>query len=205
MITVVSGLPRSGTSMMMQMLRAGGMPILADPEVNEYGQKNSNIHNPKGYWEWKPILEIYRFNEAGEYRSVLHREPTLIDAAEGKAVKVISAFGPPALLSLPLDRAYQIIFMERKFDEVFASLMSFMNYTYSNVDTAPLKREFQQQLSDMNDWLTRSGVRVLRVHYNRVLKEPVTVAEEIAEFLGAPLDIEAMVGQVDESLYRNRA
>ena len=97
-ITIVSGLPRSGTSLMMQMLAAGGMPLLTDLE------RKPDIDNPRGYCEWEPI-------------KLLPKEPNRIDEAEGKAVKVISQL----LLSLPSGRNYKVIFMERPLPEVLAS------------------------------------------------------------------------------------
>src|ERR1041385_5321225 len=98
MITIVSGLPRSGTSLMMQMLVAGGMTALSD------GERQADIDNPKGYLEWERIKQ-------------LPKDPTLIGEAEGKVVKVISQL----LLSLPLTHAYRIIFMQRPLAEVLKS------------------------------------------------------------------------------------
>src|ERR1700758_4513342 len=98
MIAIVSGLPRSGTSLMMQMLAAGGMPILCD------GERSADVDNPRGYLEWERIKQ-------------LPKNPSLIAEAEGKAVKVISQL----LLSLPPEYEYRIIFMQRPLPEVMAS------------------------------------------------------------------------------------
>ena len=98
MITIVSGLPRSGTSLMMQMLAAGGMTLLTDLE------RKPDVDNPRGYCEWEPI-------------KLLPKQPNRIDEAEGKVVKVISQL----LLSLPPGRNYKVIFMERPLPEVLAS------------------------------------------------------------------------------------
>src|SRR5262245_31100793 len=87
LITIVSGLPRSGTSLMMQMLAAGGMPVLSD------GERQADIDNPRGYLEWERIKQ-------------LPKDLTVIDGAEGKAVKVISQL----LLSLPPTHEYRVIF-----------------------------------------------------------------------------------------------
>src|SRR6266567_4048665 len=72
MIVVVSGLPRSGTSLMMQMLRAGGMPLLTDD------LRPADVDNPNGYWEYEPVKRLQQDN-------------SWISKAEGKAVKVVSA------------------------------------------------------------------------------------------------------------------
>jgi hypothetical protein len=98
MITIVSGLPRSGTSLMMQMLVAGGMTPLSD------GERVADIDNPRGYLEWERI-------------KTLPNDPGCIAEAEGKVVKVISRL----LLSLPAGRDYRVIFMQRPLPEVLAS------------------------------------------------------------------------------------
>jgi hypothetical protein len=98
MITIVSGVPRSGTSLMMQMLAAGGLVPLTD------GQRAADGSNPRGYFEW-------------ERARSLPREPDTISQAEGKVVKVISALLP----SLPGTYSYKVIFMERALAEVAAS------------------------------------------------------------------------------------
>src|SRR5208283_2868418 len=98
MITVVSGLPRSGTSMMMQMLVAAGLPILSD------NVRKADVDNPRGYLEWEPISHI-AYN------------PEIIAEAEGKAVKVVSNL----LQHLPPTHDYKIIFMRRTLAEVIRS------------------------------------------------------------------------------------
>jgi len=185
MITIVSGLPRSGTSLMMQMLDAGGLPVLSD------GERKADTDNPTGYLEWERIKQ-------------LPKDPSLIAEAEGKVVKVISQL----ILSLPAGHEYRIVFMQRPLPEVLKSqdeMLRRRGNTDSNADTSALEEAFQRHLIEVNKWLAgKANVRVSRVHYHRVLREPKAVAEEIAAFLQTPLDIEAMVRQVDGSLYRNR-
>src|SRR5208283_5406120 len=148
MITIVSGLPRSGTSLMMQMLHAGGLPVLSDDE------RKANIDNPKGYFEWERIKQLPLPEVLKSQDEMLRRR--------GNA------------------------------DSIAA-------------DTSAIEEAFQRHLIDVNKWLvSQANVHVLRVHYHRVLREPKAVAGEVAAFLDVPLDIEAMVGQVDGSLYRNR-
>ena len=98
MIVVVSGLPRSGTSLMMQMLQAGGMPLLTD------GRRAADGDNPKGYCEFEPAKR-------------LKDDASWLGAAEGRAVKLVSAL----LFDLPPERRYRVIFMTRDLDEVLAS------------------------------------------------------------------------------------
>jgi len=185
MITIVSGLPRSGTSLMMQMLDAGGLPVLSD------GERKADTDNPKGYLEWERIKQ-------------LPKDPSLMAEAEGKVVKVISQL----ILSLPSGHEYRIIFMQRPLPEVLRSqdeMLRRRGNTDSITDTSAIEEAFQRHLIEVNKWLAgKANMQVCRVHYHRVLREPKAVAEEVASFLGVPLNIEAMVGQVDGSLYRNR-
>ena len=185
MITIVSGLPRSGTSLMMQMLNAGGLPVLSD------GERKADTDNPRGYLEWERIKQ-------------LPKDPSLIAEAEGKVVKVISQL----ILSLPSDHEYRVVFMQRPLPEVLKSqdeMLRRRGASDSITDTSAIEEAFQRHLIEVNKWLAgKANVQVSRVHYHRVLREPKVVAEEIAAFLQVPLDIEAMVQQVDGSLYRNR-
>lgn len=185
MITIVSGLPRSGTSLMMQMLAAGGLQVLSD------GERKADTDNPKGYLEWERIKQ-------------LPKDPSLIAEAEGKVVKVISQL----VLSLPERHEYRIVFMQRPLPEVLKSQDEMLKRrgTYApGGDTSPIEQAFQRHLIEVNKWLAgRANVKVCRVHYHRVLREPQAVAEEVAGFLQVPLDVPAMVEQVDGSLYRNR-
>jgi hypothetical protein len=184
-IIIVSGLPRSGTSLMMQMLDAGGLPVLSD------GERKADTDNPKGYLEWERIKQ-------------LPKDPSLITEAEGKVVKVISQL----ILSLPSGHEYRVLFMQRPLPEVLKSqeeMLRRRGNADSNADTSPIEEAFQRHLIEVNKWLaSKKNVQVSRVHYHRVLREPKAVAGEIAAFLGVRLDIEAMVRQVDGSLYRNR-
>ena len=185
MITIVSGLPRSGTSLMMQMLAAGGMSALSD------GERKPDTDNPRGYLEWERVKQ-------------LPKQPALIAEAEGKVVKVISQL----ILSLPDGFEYKVVFMQRPLPEVLRSQEEMLKRRGTHEpggNTAAIEHAFQRHLIEVNKWLAgKAGTSVLRVHYHRVLREPQAMAEGVAAFLGVPLDIQAMVGQVDGSLYRNR-
>ncbi|HXP17928.1 MAG TPA: hypothetical protein VN868_12565 [Terriglobales bacterium] len=185
MITIVSGLPRSGTSLMMQMLAAGGVPVLSD------GERCADVDNPKGYLEWERIKQ-------------LPKDPTCIAEAEGKVVKVISQL----LLLLPPEHQYRIIFMQRPLPEIMASQDEMLRRrgTFDpNEDRSAVARAFQDHLSDVYAWLNgKPNLAVMRVQYHRVLRAARETAENVASFVQAPLNVEAMVKQVDESLYRQR-
>ncbi|HEX7422448.1 MAG TPA: hypothetical protein VF311_00975 [Terriglobales bacterium] len=183
-ITIVSGLPRSGTSLMMQMLAAGGMPLLTDLE------RKPDIDNPRGYFEWEPI-------------KLLPKEPHRIDEAEGKAVKVISQL----LLSIPKGRSYKLIFTERPLLEVLASQDEMLKRRGSLelVDPALLTSAFRDHMREVIAWLeNRTDIPVCRVGYRKVLSDPTGSAKMVRDFLDLHLNVEAMALEVDPSLYRSR-
>jgi Sulfotransferase domain len=185
MITIVSGLPRSGTSLMMQMLVAGGMTALSD------GERQADTDNPRGYLEWERI-------------KTLPNDPACIAEGEGKVVKVISKL----LLSLPAGHEYRIIFMQRPLAEVLASQDQMLRRrgTYKEgANVEMITAAFEKHLREVYAWIdARPYVKALRLPYHDVLHQPKEVGQRLAEFLGLPLTIKAMTEQVDASLYRNR-
>jgi len=185
MITIVSGLPRSGTSLMMQMLVAGGMTPLSD------GERAADADNPRGYLEWERIKQ-------------LPNHPDCIAEAEGKVVKVISRL----LLALPSGHDYRVIFMQRPLPEVLASQDEMMRRrgTYKEgANPAAMAAAFEKHLREVYAWLQgKPYVKRLQVSYHEALENPQQTSRGIAEFLAVPLNVEAMTQQVDASLYRNR-
>jgi hypothetical protein len=185
MITIVSGLPRSGTSLMMQMLVAGGMIPLSD------GERKADVDNPRGYLEWERIKQ-------------LPNDPGCIAEAEGKVVKAISKL----LLSLPAGHEYRVIFMERPLLEVLASQDQMLRRrgTYKEgVDPSVITAAFEKHLREVQAWFdSKPYVKVVRVPYHDVLSRPQDTAEKLAQFLEIKLDLEAMIREVDPALYRNR-
>ena len=135
MITIVSGLPRSGTSLMMQMLDAGGLPVLSD------GERKADTDNPRGYLEWERIKK-------------LPKNPGLIAEAEGKVVKVISQL----ILSLPSDHEYSIVFMQRPLPEVLKSQDEMLRRRGNSdlvADNSAMEEFFHRHLIEVNQWLAR--------------------------------------------------
>jgi len=185
-ITVVSGLPRTGTSLMMQMLAAGGMAILTD------GERQADADNPRGYFEWERI-------------KLLPQQPDCIAEAEGKVVKIISQL----LFALPARREYRVIFMQRPLTEVVASQAEMIRRRGTigaALPPAALIAGLGAHLNQINAWLKeKPNISVHRVEHQEVLREPLRFAESIQQFLNCPLDVVAMSQQVDTSLYRQRS
>jgi len=185
-VIVVSGLPRSGTSMMMKMLEAGGLSIVTD------GLREADTDNPKGYYEFERVKQL----DKGDY--------AWLAKARGRAVKVISAL----LEHLPSDYAYDVIFIHRKLEEVLESQKKMLirrGEDPNKVSDEELMQLFEKHKGNVLSWLHRQpNIRLLEVHYTQLLSDPQPNAEQIRQFLGGDLDVEAMTNVVDPALYRNR-
>jgi hypothetical protein len=180
-ITVVSGLPRSGTSMMMQMLKAGGMEMLTD----DIRQNDDN--NPKGYMEYEDVKK-------------LAKDRSWLSLAEGKTVKIISHL----LTYLPDTYNYKIIFMQRDMIEVLTSQQKMLGRDTRNFP-AGLADTFEKQLSKTGSWLTgQPNMEVIYVNYKDIIEQPEEQSENINAFLGQDLDINKMTEAIDRQLYRNK-
>lgn len=186
-VVVVSGLPRSGTSMMMRMLEAGGIPPLTD------GEREANVDNPKGYYEFERVKKLDKGDTGW------------LPEAHGKAVKVISAL----LKHLPDDHTYKVLFMRRKLPEVLASQKKMLVRRGKDPDEASdeeLTALFEKHLEHIEAWArAKPNVELLHVWYNEVLEAPEGPVDEVVRFLDRALDRDAMLAVVDPSLYRNRA
>lgn len=186
-ITIVLGLPRSGTSMMMQMLEAGGMAVLTD------GIRQTDADNPRGYYEFERVKQLPKGDHAW------------LAEAQGKAVKVIAAL----LEHLPSGYAYRVIFMHRRMEEILASQRKMLVRRGEDADKVSdeeMARLFEKHLLRVRAWLaTRPDMAVLDVEYNRLLADPRPYVEQVNRFLGGELDVDSMMEVVDPGLYRNRA
>lgn len=185
-ITIVSGLPRSGTSMMMKMVEAGGIAPLID------NIRTADVDNPKGYYEFERVKQLDKGDTAW------------LPEAQGKVVKIISAL----LKHLPAGYQYRVIFMQRNMDEVLASQHKMLEHRQENaqeMDNAKMAALFEKHLAAIDKWLTEQpNVAVLYVHYSSMLADPPGQIERINQFLGGKLDTTKMNQVVDANLYRNR-
>ncbi len=186
-IVIVSGLPRSGTSMMMKMLEAGGIPLLTDH------QRSPDEDNPKGYFEFERVKNLPK------------GDVDWLPQARGKAVKVISAL----LEHLPPQYTYRVLFMRRDLREILASQRKMLlrrGEDPDKVDEEELYRLFSKHLQYIRRWLAQQpNFRVLEVPYNRIMETPEPYVHQINVFLGGSLDEDAMIKVIDPHLYRNRA
>jgi hypothetical protein len=186
-VVVVSGLPRSGTSMMMKVLEAGGMPVLID------GLRTADPDNPEGYYEFERVKELDKGDTAW------------VADAQGKVVKVISAL----LEHLPADYHYRVIFMHRNIEEVLNSQRKMLERRGENVEAvndAEMAELFAKHLVKVKEWLrAQPNFSVLDIDYNAMMKSPESYIRMINQFVDNALDEQAMAKMVKPTLYRNRA
>ena len=185
-IVVVSGLPRSGTSMLMKMLDAGGLSVVTD------GQRTADEDNPKGYFEAERIKSLAQESDR-----------RWLAGARGKAIKVISYL----LRSLPSQFNYRVVFIRRDIEEVLASQSKMLARRGEKDDTPPerMRDLFEKDVSRAQDILAREPqFETLEVQYAAILARPLEEARRIAGFVGGGMDVEAMAAAVDPELYRNR-
>jgi hypothetical protein len=185
-VTIVSGLPRSGTSMMMKMLEAGGLPPLTD------NLRTADEDNPKGYYEFERVKQLPKGDVAW------------LPDAQGKVVKVIAALLP----YLPGGYKYRVVFIQRVMSEVLASQRQMLIRRGEDPNKIPddvIAKLFEKHLKQVNDWVSQQpNVERLDVNYNEMLKNPQPFIDQIDAFLGNQLDKAKMVAVVDPSLHRQR-
>jgi predicted AlkP superfamily phosphohydrolase/phosphomutase/Tfp pilus assembly protein PilF len=187
---LVSGLPRSGTSLMMQILEAGGMTILTDKK------RSADVDNPKGYYEWEPIKQIAA-------------KPELLDVEDldGRAIKCISML----LTNMPIKHNYKVIFMTRPIDEVVESQRKMIDRLGTQggaLDIEQLRRGLTAHRNETRNWLKSvPHMEYIEIDYPSLVQDPSPELARIVEFLGAdrlPTPSE-MAKVVDPSLHRKRS
>ena len=184
-ITIVSGLPRSGTSMMMKMLAAGGLEPLTD------NIRTADEDNPKGYFEFERVKQI-------------EHDKAWLEDARSRAVKLISAL----LKHLPPSYKYKVIFMKRAMSEILASQRQMLIRRGEPADNVPdekMAAMFNKHVAQIEAWLAEQpNIDVLYVNYNDVLKDPRSHVDKINMFLGGSLAVADMIEVVDRALYRQQ-
>lgn len=184
-VVIVSGLPRSGTSMMMKILAEGGLEAVSD------AIRAADGDNPNGYFEFERVKQMSAGDRAW------------VDEAGGKVVKVISAL----LEHLPAHAQYKIIFMEREIAEVLASQKKMLTHRdeQNRIADDEMEKEFRAHLAAVRPWLARQpNMEILYVRYNDLIASPEPHCRRVADFLGGPLNLQKMIAVPSAQLYRNR-
>jgi Sulfotransferase domain len=185
-IIIVSGLPRSGTSLMMSMLEAGGMTILTD------NKRTADIDNPEGYHEYELVKDLVK----GNY--------SWLSKARGKGVKVISTLLP----YLPIQHHYRIIFMRRDMAEILASQKKMIINRGEDPDKIPetqMTQIFEKNIHQVEEWInSHPNVTKIDISYNQLLREPESLVYQVSQFVGGDLDVNKMLNVINPNLYRQR-
>lgn len=185
-IYVVSGLPRSGTSMMMKMLEAGGLSPLTD------NIRTADDDNLQGYYEFERV------------KAMKDGDTAWMGESQGKVIKVISAL----LESLPSDYQYKVIFMEREMMEILASqrkMLERRGKPGNPAEDGKFAELYGKHLEKVKAWLAgRTNMSVLYVRYNEMVADPAAYAEKVASFLSIPMNVKAMGDVPQEQYYRQR-
>ncbi|MBS0263349.1 MAG: sulfotransferase domain-containing protein [Planctomycetes bacterium] len=182
-IVIVSGLPRSGTSLMMQMLDRGGLPVVTDQ------LRQPDPDNPRGYYEYELVKKI-------------KTDVSWLPATRGKAFKMVSQL----LYHLPDNERYRILIMERDLNEMLDSQEKMLRRLGQAVAPREVIRPaFESHLQNLHAWLDRqTHMRVLRMGYSQLVTNPDPSIRAVGDFLGIDLDSVAMRQSIDPALYRNR-
>ena len=185
-VTIVSGLPRSGTSMMMQALEAGGIAAVTDKI------RTADEDNPKGYYEFEPVKKT-------------KEDASWVVDAVGKVVKMVYML----LYDLPEGQEYRVVFMQRELSETLASQKKMLQRSGrkgATLTDEQMSNAFRKQLEKFDSWVKdKSCFKILKVNYRDMIDDPAATSAKISEFLGGELDTQAMARVVDPTLYRNRS
>jgi len=185
-VIVVSGLPRSGTSMMMRMLEVGGLEIMTD------NIRRANDDNPQGYYEFERVKKLPDGDSAW------------LPEAQGKVVKIIAAL----LMHLPDSYEYKILFMRRRMSEILASQRKMLvrrGADPNKVDDVEMTRLFEQHLAQVYAWMDQhANVDYVDISYNTMLDDSLNLITSVQTFLEQDLNIEVMASVIDPTLYRQR-
>jgi hypothetical protein len=185
-VIIVSGLPRSGTSMMMKMLEAGGQVILTD------NLREADANNPKGYYEFERVKQM----KDGDL--------VWLSEAVGKVVKIVTGL----IMFLPSGYNYKIIFMRRDLNEILSSQKKMLGRLGKEDDNIPddkMAKVYEEHLKEVRGWLIRQpNIETLYVNYNSMVKDPTEALNKVNDFLGGGMDVSVMSAVVDKELYRER-
>ena len=186
-VILVSGLPRSGTSMLMQMLEKGGMPIVTDKI------RKPDEGNPKGYHEFERIKELDKTTDKNWLKNYL-----------GQVIKTISFL----LQDLPLDLNYKVLFVRRNIEEVLRSQNKMLEHSGVGGTLVPdekMRQNYELHLKKVYYRLSHTpNFQVLYLDYSAIIKDALAEAKRINTFLGGGLKVETMASAVESGLYRNR-
>ena len=178
MIHIVSGLPRSGTSMMMKIMDASGVPAVTD------SIRKADEDNPKGYFEYEKVKQI-------------KSDTSWLEDCDGKCVKMVSALLP----YLPKNYQYSIVFMERDLNEIYVSQNKMLRHLGKKLLNTDIIDHYKRHVRLVLKWATsQTNVVLHRVDYNKMME-----SSEYTQKILKKLRLRAgAINVIDHKLYRNR-
>ena len=184
-IYIVSGLPRTGTSLMMKMLEAGGLSVVTDDI------RSADTDNPKGYYELEKVKNIFNDND-------------WLKTIKGRSIKMVSQL----LLKIPKENTYKIIFMKRDLKEVIMSQKKMLinrkkKLPLVNDDT--LEKFYLNHLNKITSFIDQSSnIDVRYIYFNKLMKSPLSELRKLQNDFINNINMDNMIKMIDTSLYRNR-
>lgn len=195
-ITIISGLPRSGTSLMMQIVEAAGLSIFTD------GKRLADDSNQRGYYEHDRISGLLQQSDR-----------SWLAATRGQALKIVA----PLLSALPLrfkpDQegaqprkapSYRILFMERDIREILASQSAMLQRLGKKPPQGDLAKAYQQQVTNAACWIQQHQIPTLGIDYHDLVHGSDDLLRKIAAFLGTPDKLAEMQAVIDPRMHRAR-
>ncbi len=179
-ILVITGLPRSGTSLMMQIIDKAGIPIMSD------GKREKDVSNPQGYFELEAVKGIVRDN-------------SFLEEAFGKAIKIVA----PLPIFMNLKHNYRAIFMRREMDEVLRSQEVMLNKDQS-AERKKFRGIYETHLTKTHKFFQDNNIPYIEVNYNELMEDPESQISKLIDFCGISADLNELIGVVRPELYRNR-
>jgi len=208
-ITIISGLPRSGTSLMMQMLKAADLPVYQD------GKRIADDSNKNGYYEHESVTQLMRSTPT---------EKAWLNYSKGQALKVVA----PLLSSLPIydqhwqpkttqgteaekettqqrpKLHYRVIFMERPMEEILDSQTSMMTKLGKQAPKGDPTKGYRQQVRAAKTWLNANNIPAISMDYTTLVNEPSLLIDQLTTFLDCSEKSETMLKVIDPSLHRSK-
>ncbi len=179
-VVVVTGLPRSGTSLMMQILEKAGLPILQD------GIRESDISNPQGYYELEAVKGIVRDN-------------SFLKNAEGKVVKIVT----PLPIHVDMSKTYKMVFMRRDLEEILRSQEKMLNKDQVS-EREKFRTIYEFHLKKTYRFFKENNIPFIDINYNELMSDSTTSLEKLKGFLGIEKSTEELLEVLNPELYRNR-
>lgn len=180
MITLITGIPRSGTSLMMQLFKAANVDIATDAIRTE------DDNNPKGYYELEAVKGIVKNN-------------AFLKDLDGKTIKIVA----PLVTFIDLSLEYRVVFMIRDLDEVVQSQEKMVGKDQQD-QKEKFKTMYAMHIEKSRQFLNSHNIPFIEIQHRELLQNPELSLKRLIDFCGWETPLEELKSVIDHSLYRNR-